>query len=91
MEDKFGEHRPEPGDLGKDEFGNDKRLPMDLMPMKIERDCKCLGHVTMRYSVEMDVPQVNNPFELIMLMQKGETIPTAKQWVSVSRIQFGYN
>lgn len=89
-DEKFGEKRPSK----RDEWGNDYRPAAVLMPFQVKRACDpklCRDHVTITYSVEQDVPSVSSPLELFMLMQKGEPIPTAKQWVPVIQVLNSYN
>jgi hypothetical protein len=91
-EEKFGEIRPGDGPK-RDEWGNDYR-EFALMPMKVEKACDpthCRDHVTVVYSVEQEMPAVSSPLELFALMQKGEPIPTAKQWVPCIRVLNSYN
>lgn len=86
-EEKFGEKRPP----RKDEWGNDFRR-FDLHTIKSEKKCtdECKDHVTMTYSIEMDVAACTQ-MEAIMLTMQGQPIPTKKDWVPVTRVLSSYN
>jgi hypothetical protein len=86
-EEKFGEKRPP----RKDEWGNDFRT-FQLHDMKIEKKCtdECKDHVTMTYSIEMDVVACGQ-MEAIMLTMQGQPLPTKKDWVTVTRVLSSYN
>jgi hypothetical protein len=82
----------QPKDVKKDEWGNDYRT-FQLMPLQVKKSCHpehCLDHVTMTYSVEMDVSAVTGLETAVMMMQ-GQEIPTERRWVPITRVLVGYN
>lgn len=86
-EDKFGEKRP----ARKDQWGNDYRMIIEK-PMKFDKKCtdECKDHVTMTWSVEMDVPAISG-LEAMMLMIQGQEIPIKKEWTPIIRVLSSYN